>query len=413
MNSMRRVSARVIVLALVLIGQIGAAPGAMACIWDSDSIRAEASGLPGIVDIITGRFERPPPAYFEIRLARASAAIASRPDDLEAYDDCASACDRLGRGVDAIEWMAKKKAVIDRMDVAAPRAKEHLYRYHANLGTFLAHDWLRSGADRDALDGLREGRDHIAKAIEINPDAHFGRERYQLMAMDWLLDPPPVNDVSGDLSSMFDRHLELRAGEGAITAVLWGRGGLKRAGFEDAAEGLAGLIALGAAWESVDVFYWLAIALEDRGDASLALLARLRGLELLGAGRRSLSPGGDDLAALERSFGRIGGSSSQRDEIIEFFPRARAQADARASRRAEFMTAQFAQGRHPDTNADFWAAFRDTPPPRMPSGFLGYAGPAEAVAVVIAGGGGVLGLLVAWRWRARRIRSRAALLPAS
>lgn len=34
---------------------------ARACLWDSDTLETEAKGLPGILKIITGRFERNPP----------------------------------------------------------------------------------------------------------------------------------------------------------------------------------------------------------------------------------------------------------------------------------------------------------------------------------------------------------------
>ncbi|MCH1493673.1 MAG: hypothetical protein L7U72_00475, partial [Rubripirellula sp.] len=51
-----------------------------------------------------------------------------------------------------------------------------LYETHANLGTFLIH----SG---DFQQGLAE----IEKALEINPDAHFGREKYQRLLVLYLL----------------------------------------------------------------------------------------------------------------------------------------------------------------------------------------------------------------------------------
>ena len=49
-----------------------------ACLWDTDTLSAEAKGIPDIVQVITGRFERNPPLYYELRLKRATAAIEAR-----------------------------------------------------------------------------------------------------------------------------------------------------------------------------------------------------------------------------------------------------------------------------------------------------------------------------------------------
>src|SRR5262245_54257239 len=85
-------------------------PGPLwACLWDRDTLAAEARGIPDIIQVITGRFERNPPLYYEMRLKRATARIADHPDDLEAYDDAGVACDRLGLGDEAIGWMEKKR----------------------------------------------------------------------------------------------------------------------------------------------------------------------------------------------------------------------------------------------------------------------------------------------------------------
>ena len=78
----------------------------------------------------------------------------------------------------------------------SPKIKEHRYRYHANLGTFLVHRWVRQGGDRSSIEESSNPRDEIAAAIEINPNAHFGREKYQLRVIDWIIKPPPRPTVS-------------------------------------------------------------------------------------------------------------------------------------------------------------------------------------------------------------------------
>src|SRR5258708_14569507 len=76
----------------------------LACIWDSDTLDHELKKFPGIEQVITGRFERNPPLYYQMRLARATQETRERPGHLEAYDDAGASCDRLGPDQDAIVW---------------------------------------------------------------------------------------------------------------------------------------------------------------------------------------------------------------------------------------------------------------------------------------------------------------------
>ena len=147
---------------------------AHACLWDRDTLAAEAKGLPGITEIITGRFDRFPTLFYEMRLERVTAAIVSDPDNLGLYDDAGVACDRLGRSDEAIAWMERKLLVMDRLESEGADVGEHRYRYLANLGTFLVHRWLKSGSDREDMTDVERSRELIAAAIELNPDAHFG-----------------------------------------------------------------------------------------------------------------------------------------------------------------------------------------------------------------------------------------------
>lgn len=371
----------------------------LACLWDSDTLRAEAQGLPGLVEIITGRFERPPNLYYEMRLERVAAQAAASPDDLALYDDAGVACDRLGRSDEAIDWMRRKKEALDRADPDAAATREHLYRYYANLGTFHAHRWLRGGADREFILDLSLARDLIAFAIELNPDAHFGRERYQLMAIEWLLNPPPGsgNHIP---RTMFDAP-------GHPPTVAIDRGKLRDAGLSDAAEGLAGLITLGEAWESLDVCCALAVALNDEGNASLAYLARLRCRELINAGARSLHPDAPSPDEIAESLSLIGRSAHDQDEIAEFFEAARAEAEHRRTERTAYMLARLRAGEHPDTHPDFWSGFAEVAPPAPPNGMFGLVGEQRTFAGLSAVTAGVLASTFALLSATRRVRRRA------
>jgi tetratricopeptide (TPR) repeat protein len=88
-----------------------------------------------------------------------------RPDVRpERYDDVAVAYEKLGRTAEAIATMEAKE-----------KRFPGLYTTQANLGTFHAH----AGDFERALE-------HLRRAIAINPDAHFGREKYQVRAIEYL-----------------------------------------------------------------------------------------------------------------------------------------------------------------------------------------------------------------------------------
>ena len=304
-----------------------------ACLNDRDTASNAAQGLPEVRAVIVGRFDRNPPLYYEMRLKRVAEAIAADPRDLAAYDDAAVACDRLGRFDEAIAWMDQKRVRLERADPADPVTKEHWYRYHANVGTHRAHRWLKNGADRSRLGEMKTARDHIARALAIKPDAHFGREAYQLRAMDWIINPPSFGPGVGTLPSFLDNTPDPPA---------------------EAIAGLCGLIVLGNAWESVDVFNALAHALDAYHDRSTADLARLRCLELIDAGRASLlpdAPRGAGLADLVLGGGQF---VSWHSPAGASYRQARAPAEDQRRRRDAFMLARLGEGRHPDTDQFFW-----------------------------------------------------------
>ncbi|MCA9001136.1 MAG: tetratricopeptide repeat protein [Planctomycetes bacterium] len=140
---------------------------ALPCLWDSDTLDTELRGLPDSFDLVVGRWHRHSDAYYEDRVAK----LGSRTDlALADFDDLAVAYEHLGRRDEAIATMARKADAL-----AASPDSEHQYRYHANLGTFYAH----AGRFDEALTELRT-------AVKINPDAHFGRERYQIEAIEYV-----------------------------------------------------------------------------------------------------------------------------------------------------------------------------------------------------------------------------------
>ena len=94
--------------------------------WDRDTLASEAKGRPGLTETLTGRFPRFPDQYYEMRLERVAAEIATDSTILALYDDAGVAADRLHRGDEAIEWMQKKKTVLDTDGIDPETTSEHL-----------------------------------------------------------------------------------------------------------------------------------------------------------------------------------------------------------------------------------------------------------------------------------------------
>jgi hypothetical protein len=377
-----------------------------ACLWDRDTPADEAKGMPGVVAVLTGRFPRNPPLYYEMRLARVTAGLENHPEDLAAYDDAGVACDRLGRGDEAIAWMEKKRAQLDQLDDSLPEVKEQRYRYHANLGTFLVHRWARQGADRAKIDEVKAARDEIARALAINPNAHFGREKYQLRAVEWIVTPPAVRP---------GRSLPNSLG-------IDGQSAIPPKEADEAVRGLAGLVVLGNAWESVDVFHALVVALDhdsvgfrdgwDGGRNSLSHLAWLRCCELIDTGKTSMlpdAPKGEKLKTMLFHAEWVPG-----DGIDAVFAKIRAEADAWHAARTAFMMSRLKEGRHPDTDPRFWQGYTERTAPGLPStspqyGFTAWpesrqrTRPGMVVIVPLLAAGLIAGLLgVRWMTARRR-----------
>lgn len=295
----------------------------------------EAKKFPGVVNVITGRFARNPDLYYELRFVRVAEDIKKSPENLALYDDLGVACDKIEEGEKAILWMKSKKQMLDRLKKKLPEDDwyTHLYRYHANIGTFIIHKWLRDGGLKFEVKTAKIARDHIVKAIQINANAHFGRERYQLMAIDWI-----IRTIEGELTTSgflrdkdeFDQKMRIISG-----------------GDDDPVRGLTGMIVLGNAWQSIDIFNNLGYTLQGERSASLAQLAFLRSTEIRKAGGKSFSR--------EDSRTSVMLEGKARKENVAFFKAARTEADKWLAARTGYMEEQFAKGKHPDTDADFWA----------------------------------------------------------
>ena len=139
---------------------------AIACLWDYDTIKMERARFPGTLELITGKFLRHSPEFYQWRIENRLKRLKADPINAALLDDLAAAYDKTGQHDKAIETAQKTEML-------------HPGRYEtaANLATFYFH------AGR-----LEEGLPHIERALRINPDAHFGREKYQKLLVEYMLE---------------------------------------------------------------------------------------------------------------------------------------------------------------------------------------------------------------------------------
>ena len=154
----------------------GIATSSKACLWDKDTIATEKARVPGVEELVFGNFPRHSQEFYEWRKERSEKSLAANPSELAIYDDLAVAQHKLGDHAAAIETMMRKEKI-----------QPGVYETYSNMGTF----YIYTG-------DLPEAVRCLDKALAINPDAHFGREKYQRWLVEWLLAGKP--DAKGGSS---------------------------------------------------------------------------------------------------------------------------------------------------------------------------------------------------------------------
>ena len=183
MRCARRIAAGVLVLLL---------PAAsLACLWDSETLKQERARFPTALELITGKFLRHSKEFYEWRIKDRQEKLKSDPKNVGYYDDIAVAYEKIGQHEKAIETILAKEEI-----------EPGLYETYSNLGTFhiLAGDF-------------EKGLPYIDKALAIDPEAHFGREKYQK----WLVEYAMTRMKNGQLA--FPLRGGLSIGEDAPPAT--------------------------------------------------------------------------------------------------------------------------------------------------------------------------------------------------
>ena len=138
---------------------------AAACLWDYNTLRDEKRGLPGVAEVLAGQWERHSRFFYEHRVTAMKAKLVAKSDDWDAMDNLAVAHAKLDDLDAAVAVMRDKE-----------RRHPGQYTTASNLGTF----YMFQGDLPVAVVQLK-------RALAINPNAHFGREEYQLRLADFLL----------------------------------------------------------------------------------------------------------------------------------------------------------------------------------------------------------------------------------
>jgi hypothetical protein len=304
------------------------------CLWDSDTVAAELKGMPDLQDVIAGRFERNPDLYYEMRIARIEKQKEiSFPGD---YFDVAVALDRLGKDDEAIAMIENRlDPVMARVLMTEEGYQDVSYRRFANLGTFYIHRGLKAG-DKGLAD-LKKGLGLIEKAVEINPEAHFGREKVQVAL---------VRDL------IWQRAYKKQLDEFDNSHLLPERPKLNMTS-KEIRDGLIGLMVLGAAWESPTVWAWLGGTYEEEDTHAASMIGnRIHELDNKFSWMRAELPEPLHLT-------NYGLKDDERTD--EVYRELIGNGKSWRKNREDFMLKKLGKGKHPDTDKDFWKGYVETP----------------------------------------------------
>lgn len=148
----------------IIIVAVAVTTSSFACIWDARTMREEKKAHRDLAGIILDAGKRrvvDPSITADIERLKAT----PQPNDPGWLNDLAGAYIRVGQPEEAVKLLepAREKFPND-------------YGVHANLGT--AYHMLGRYA---------EAEKEIARDLEINPDAHFGLEKYHLALLQYLV----------------------------------------------------------------------------------------------------------------------------------------------------------------------------------------------------------------------------------
>jgi hypothetical protein len=206
-------------------------------------------------DVIHERYPRHGPPYYAERNRLVRKALDRVPEpggESKGLAPYFALLDDLGVGLEFVGERDEAARVLRdklrRQELLGQRGRE-LYTTYANLGTVLIHSSFprAQAGDAKARETLREGLAYIHKSIEVNPEAHFGREIWQAAVVEYLLaclDNPALLSQYDLVGDRLDKDIDPRQKRclsnppdwDEDAELMWGKLGMNR----DAAEYLQG-----------------------------------------------------------------------------------------------------------------------------------------------------------------------------
>lgn len=241
-----------VLIAGALLGFTCFAVGGQACPWDTETYTAEAKSLPCVLDAVLGTYPKHSQAFYLARIRAADAVLNWVPGHMDSLDMKGVALLKLKR-------FSEAEAVMLRRAQLAPAA----YASHANLGTLytFTSQWTKA---LEAID----------KALQIEPKAHFGREKYHRQLVVFL------RDLQVD-PTLAERENFLRIAVDSKDRLVGSQEAFNRAGVkDDAFDALVAMIAVYGADGLSHVYFALGEILALRGHRRLAWTAYQRAIEL-------------------------------------------------------------------------------------------------------------------------------------
>jgi tetratricopeptide (TPR) repeat protein len=309
---------------VVLIVAICLSVVSCACYNDNDTYLTELRDNLDITNAIIGRFTLYPESYYKKRIEIQKTILKKDPNNLDAYDNISVAYDRIGDGENALKWITEKRKHLTN----AP--KLHLYSTEANEGTFLIVRWIRGHKKGDLKDAI-EAEKHIAKALEINPDAHFGREFSQLYCIRAMIMAGKDTD---DWEKYFTQDLLVIADKDHIDR--------KKLRY-----GIAGMMVLGAAWNAPVFIQAIAELVPD--EPQIAELCKTK-VGLLANGNKAI---------VEKY--PIVPSTELHEADYEVISELISNGEEYQTSQKEWILNQVVNGKHTDLGHDMWKGYKEVP----------------------------------------------------
>ncbi|MFO7561444.1 MAG: hypothetical protein R6X02_02275 [Enhygromyxa sp.] len=225
---------------------------ARACGWDWETYHAEAKSLPCVHDALLGYWPKHVPEYHEARIEAVDHALHWLPNWTEGLDAKGLSLLHLGR-------LDEAEAVMQQRHAVAPAA----YASHANLGTLytFTNDFARA-------------LEHIDAAMAIEPEAHFGREKYHralVVFLQRVAADPAIAQSENFLGVELDDRQRTHGSKAVFESL----------GLEDEAfDALVSMITVYGAEGLAEIYATLGELLAARGHARLAYTAYRRAREL-------------------------------------------------------------------------------------------------------------------------------------